>query len=261
MVKRQQLEEKLTAQLKALATELTHQKQEIASLQETNNNRLQQWEQERGNIALELKSFFEMELTRVHNDYRQKFQGISNAILHNVQDEKVKLGEGAWGMVTKGTFGLAIKRLKNITPERYMLFKREIEVASTCHHPNIVQFIGARDHPECPLIFFELMAGTLRDFIKCYTPIEPEDTIRGLCLGTAQGLSYLHQKIPPVIHSDVKTDNILLKGVGNGWIAKISDLGTAERPSGNMTPNRGSIKYAAPEAKTTDQQSIKVSKS
>ena len=166
------------------------------------------------------------------------------------------LGRGAWGNVFKGTLSVAVKELLYVTPERLTHFEREMEVAFVCHHPNIVQFLGASSNPACPKIVMELMATNLRDFIKMNFKLPQKDIIR-IAGHVANGLLYLHSHDPPIIHRDIKPDNILLKD----GIAKIGDLGSAKFHHHNMTPNRGTVKYAAPEVQNgNNNQTPKVSK-
>ena len=50
---------------------------------------------------------------------------------------------------------------------------------------------------------------------------------RGLAIGAAKGLRYLHhEQTEPLIHRDVKPDNIL---VGEGCVAKLADFGESTR--------------------------------
>ena len=197
---------------------------------------------------------------RLDSDYkkvREDFRQMNNRFLSDVQLDKF-LGHGAWGDVYKGTCKLqvAIKQLRNNTPERFVYFKHEMEVLSICHHRNIVTLLGVKDDPNCPCIFMELMAGSLRQFIEVKNGQLKEKNITCLSLDIARGLRYLHSR--SLIHSDIKTDNIFLKVEGSSFIAKVGDLGTTVPHSANLAPNRGTLEYAAPEAGTTDQQSTKV---
>jgi serine/threonine protein kinase len=45
------------------------------------------------------------------------------------------------------------------------------------------------------------------------------------CYGTSQGLVYLHGHTPPIIHRDLKSDNIFVNGTSG--TLKIGDLGFA----------------------------------
>ena len=78
----------------------------------------------------------------------------------------------------------------------------------------------------------------------------------------AQGLLYLHGIQPhPLIHRDVSAPNVLLKAAGNGWIAKLSDLGSAQFANIAQTLAPGCFLYAAPEVQQRDfahQQTVKM---
>ena len=57
---------------------------------------------------------------------------------------------------------------------------------------------------------------------------------------------YLHSIQPhPIIHRDVSAPNVLLKADGNGWVAKLSDLGSAQFVHIAQTLGPGAIIYAA----------------
>ena len=179
-----------------------------------------------------------------------------NQIACSVRREQA-LASGSWGIVHKGTLPVAIKELRAITPESLTLFQREIDAAFFCHHPNIVEFLGAtiKDLHHGPYIVMELMDGNLRDFIRHENYQLPQKIIVSFALDIAKGLSYLHGHYPPILHRDLKTDNILLKG----GTAKIGDLGSAKVQNDNMTPYRGTLLYIAPEALNSNIQTPKVS--
>lgn len=65
--------------------------------------------------------------------------------------------------------------------------------------------------------------------------------------GVANGLSYMHHDcLPPIIHRDISSMNILLD---SNFVAHISDFGTARlmKPdSSNWTSFTGTYGYAAP---------------
>ena len=74
-----------------------------------------------------------------------------------------------------------------------------------------------------------------------------------ISLDTAQALDYLHQRYEPIIHQDVSSADVLLKHKPNNmWLAKLSDLGSANlaQEASQYTMNEGARVYCAPEAFT-----------
>ena len=73
---------------------------------------------------------------------------------------------------------------------------------------------------------------------------------------------YLHSIQPhPLIHRDVSAPNVLLKAAGNGWVVKLSDLGSAQFANLAQTLAPGCFLYAAPEVQQRDSahlQTVKI---
>ena len=81
-------------------------------------------------------------------------------------------------------------------------------------------------------------------------------------MDVALGLLYLHSIQPhSLIHRDVSALNVLLKAAGNGWIAKLSDLGSAQFVNLAKTAAPGCPLYSAPEVQqeiSVHQQTVKI---
>ena len=165
------------------------------------------------------------------------------------------LGTGGWGYVTEATYRgrrVAAKCLHKeiVSPYNRELFAKEMKTSARCRHQNLIEFIGAvPDHPA--IIVTELMDYTLREALgnSRATPHH----VHPISMNVAQGLLYLHNIQPhPLIHRDVSAPNVLLKAAGNGWIAKLSDLGSAQFANLAKTPGPGCFLYAAPEVRQED---------
>lgn len=164
------------------------------------------------------------------------------------------LGQGSWGNVCKGTFRgipVAVKQLHYVilSPHNRVLFEREMEIASRCRHPNLLQFIGATIEDGNPLFVTELLDYDLRHLLD-ERQLNLQEIVY-LAFDVARGLNYLHHNQPPIVHRDIKSDNVLLKRQGSDlWIAKVSDFGAANFVRRVMTPNQGTPVYSAPESET-----------
>ena len=167
------------------------------------------------------------------------------------------LGRGGWGSVNEGTYcgcTVAVKQIHDLilSPHNRLLFEREMNIASACRHPCLLQFIGATNDEGSPLFVTELMEKSLRALFE-ERPLS-ETEIRVISLDVARALNYLHQKKPsPIIHRDVSSANVLLWRQGDQWRGKVSDYGTANFMQQTMTVAPGAMIYSAPEALTSNQ--------
>ena len=172
------------------------------------------------------------------------------------------LGRGGWGIVHEGTYcgsKIAVKQIHELilSPHNRRQFEREMNIASKCRHPCLLQYIGATNDEGSPLFVSELMETSLRALLQQRHLSETEIAI--ISLDVARALNYLHQKRPsPIIHRDVSSANVLLWRQGDQWRAKVSDYGTANFMQQTMTVGPGAMIYSAPEALTSNQ-TVKVS--
>ena len=171
------------------------------------------------------------------------------------------LGVGGWGTVLMGKFRgckVAVKQIHELilSPHNRRLFEREMNIASRCRHPCLLQFIGATNDEGTPLFVTELMESSLRTLLE-RQPL-PTSDISILSVDIAQALNYLHLSKPPIIHRDISSANVLLWRQGEQWRGKVSDYGTANFMQQIMTVAPGAMIYSAPEALTSNQ-TIKVS--
>jgi serine/threonine protein kinase len=111
-------------------------------------------------------------------------------------------------------------------------FFKELEVLSKFRHQNIVWLLGSclsEDAAARQCLVFEWMAGgsLLSRLAAGAAPLSAADRF-AIASDVARGLEYLHNTAdPPIIHQDVKSDNILLDVVGGTLLAKVADFGTA----------------------------------
>ena len=91
----------------------------------------------------------------------------------------------------------------------------------------------------------EFLPTNLTSCIEQYG-ILPEEMNHSVLYDVALGLCYLHNQIPPIIHRDLSSNNVLLT---SNMSAKISDLGVARilnMTQGSMTQTPGTPAYNMP---------------
>ena len=174
------------------------------------------------------------------------------------------LGEGSYGKVFEGRyrgFEVAIKELKHdetFSSRERDLFEREMDIASRCRHPCLLQFIGATQDEKTPLFVTELMESSLRKLLGKRQLSEKEIVV--ISLDIAHALNYLHQRKPKaIVHRDVTSANVLLWKQNGQWRGKLGDYGTVKFLQEIMTAAPGARIYNAPEVGSPHNQTVKVS--
>ena len=132
-----------------------------------------------------------------------------------------------------------------------MRFEKECLLLSQLQHPNIVEFFGVffQDESQAPILVMEYLPTDLTSCLKKHG-LFPKETSYSILYDVAQGLNYLHNQSPPIIHRDLTSNNILLT---SSRTAKISDLGVAkivDKSSflvSRMTQTPGTPAYMPPE--------------
>ena len=173
------------------------------------------------------------------------------------------LGKGGWGSVFEGKYcgcTVAVKQiyeeLPNVSSYNRELFEREMNIASRCRHPCLLQFIGATNDDGSALFVTELMESSLRKLLEQRSLSRAEVAV--ISLDVARALNYLHQQKPrPVIHRDISSANVLLWRQADHWRRKVSDYGAANFIQHTMSVCPGALIYSAPEA-LTKNQTVKV---
>ncbi|XP_028774278.1 rust resistance kinase Lr10-like [Neltuma alba] len=169
----------------------------------------------------------------------------------------VKLGEGSFGTVFKGSisseFKVAVKILTN-SEGNGEEFITEVGTMGKIHHVNVIRLMGfCADGFRRALVYEYFPNGSLQNFIN--SPDNRQNFIgwkklHGIALGIAKGIEYLHQGCEQrILHFDIKPYNILLDA---NFTPKICDFGQAKLCSKDqsivsMTNARGTLGYIAPE--------------
>ncbi|XP_073315387.1 probable serine/threonine-protein kinase At1g01540 isoform X1 [Primulina huaijiensis] len=179
-------------------------------------------------------------------------------------DENV-IGEGGYGIVYSGVLEdnirVAVKNLLNNSlsarGQAEREFKVEVEAIGRVRHKNLVRLLGYCAEGAHRMLVYEYVDnGNLEQWIHGdvgkHSPLT-WDIRMNIMLGTAKGLTYLHEGLEPkVVHRDIKSGNILLD---KQWNAKVSDFGLAKligsENSYITTRVMGTFGYVAPEYAST----------
>ena len=249
----QQREENLESQLREMRQRFENSQQRVSTLE----RQLRDKDQEVNELVLSLS------LAQQTISEQQQQKSCDWVISRDeIQLTNKCLGRGGWGSVYEGVYcgcTVAVKQIHDLilSPHNIRLFEREMNIASKCRHPHLLQFIGATNDEGNPLFVTELMEKSLRALLEQRQLSEIE--IRVVLLDIARAINYLHQKKPePIIHRDVSSANVLLWRQGDQWRGKVSDYGTANFMQQTMTVAPGAMIYCAPEA-LTPNQTVKVS--
>ncbi|KAI8149341.1 kinase-like domain-containing protein [Fennellomyces sp. T-0311] len=123
--------------------------------------------------------------------------------------------------------------------------EHEIDILKSVRHPNIIAFHDAWYHKNEFVFITELMtSGTLREYIRKLS-LPNMKIVKRWSRQILKGLVYLHGYNPPIIHRDIKCDNIFINGA-HGEV-KIGDMGTAEMKMGKKYTIIGTPEFMAPE--------------
>ncbi|XP_015038779.2 mucin-5AC isoform X4 [Drosophila pseudoobscura] len=163
-----------------------------------------------------------------------------------------KLGQGTYGKVQLGINKetgqeVAIKTIKKCKIEAeadLVRIRREVQIMSSVHHPNIIHIYEVFENREKMVLVMEFAAGgELYDYLSERKVLNEEEA-RRIFRQVATAVYYCHKH--KICHRDLKLENILLDEKGNAKIADfgLSNVFDAGRLLGTFC---GSPLYASPE--------------
>ncbi|GAV58629.1 LOW QUALITY PROTEIN: Pkinase domain-containing protein, partial [Cephalotus follicularis] len=144
------------------------------------------------------------------------------------------------------------------SPDDLQRLYSEVHLLSTLDHDSIMQFHTSWidvDHRTFNFITEMFASGTLREYRKKYKQVHIR-AIKSWARQILRGLVYLHGHDPPVIHRDLKCDNIFVNGhLGQ---VKIGDLGLAAILRGSKSAHSviGTPEFMAPELYEEDYNEL-----
>ncbi|XP_033973271.1 LOW QUALITY PROTEIN: serine/threonine-protein kinase WNK4-like [Trematomus bernacchii] len=169
----------------------------------------------------------------------------------------IEIGRGSFksvykGLDTENNVEVAWCELQNhrLNRSERLRFSEEVEMLKVLQHPNIVRFYDSwksslRGH-KCIILVTELMtSGTLKTYLTRFRQMKLK-LLQRWSLQILKGLHFLHSRAPPVLHRDLKCDNVFITGPNAA--VKIGDLGLATLKRASFAKSViGTPEFMAPE--------------
>ncbi|KAF8092883.1 hypothetical protein N665_0399s0019 [Sinapis alba] len=163
------------------------------------------------------------------------------------------IGQGAFGPVYKAQMStgetVAVKVLATDSKQGEKEFQTEVMLLGRLHHRNLVNLVGyCAEKGQHILIYVYMSQGSLASHLysEKHEPLSWDLRVY-IALDVARGLEYLHDgAVPPVIHRDIKSSNILLD---QSMRARVADFGLSreEMVNKHAANVRGTFGYLDPE--------------
>ena len=176
------------------------------------------------------------------------------------------IGLGGSCTVYKGQYKereVAIKVMKKSVNNAFIKeFDREVQTLSKISHPNLVPFLGACKGEKFCIVTEYCKGNTLFNLLHERHSVKLSWKQRiSFAKDIANGMNFLHECNPPIIHRDLKSLNLLLSEVINSSedmaTIKITDFGVSRNVSDEkMTGMMGTCHWMAPEVLNDSQYSL-----
>ncbi|CBJ26117.1 conserved unknown protein [Ectocarpus siliculosus] len=139
--------------------------------------------------------------------------------------------------------------IKNLPKDEKKRIMNEVRLLQNLEHKNLVQFHGSwvnREREEVIFVTEIMQSGSLMDFIRKVEMIRWR-VVKRWARQILRGMHYLHSQEPPIIHRDLKCDNIFINGAAGD--IRIGDLGlsTSNTRSEKTMSVLGTPEFMAPE--------------
>lgn len=130
-------------------------------------------------------------------------------------------------------------------------YRRSVRLMGICDHPHLVEYLAVQVPPgtHTVRIFMPYYAeDDLASMVRATRGVIPEHRLGSLGMQLAQALAFLHERNPPIVHGDVKVENVLLYNRQEQVVLMDFDASReiAQHRSATMT-RLGTEEYKAPE--------------
>ncbi|KAI4346434.1 hypothetical protein L6164_007330 [Bauhinia variegata] len=165
------------------------------------------------------------------------------------------IGTGSFGTVLRADWRgseVAVKILKvqGFDEEKFEEFLKEVSLMKRLRHPNVVLLMGAVIQPPNLSIVTEYLSrGSLYELLRLPDARSALSDRRCLSMAydVANGMNYLHQMRPPIVHRDLKSPNLL---VDDTYTVKVCDFGLSRSKANTFLSSKtaaGTPEWMAPE--------------
>eukprot|EP00096_Caligus_rogercresseyi_P016222 TRINITY_DN87_c0_g2_i7.p1 TRINITY_DN87_c0_g2~~TRINITY_DN87_c0_g2_i7.p1 ORF type:complete len:1758 (-),score=704.72 TRINITY_DN87_c0_g2_i7:2270-7543(-) len=198
------------------------------------------------------------------NDEEEEPQAVDQSPEGRFLKYMEEIGRGSFKTVYRGLdtiTGVSVAwcehKDKKLTKSERQRFKEEAEMLKGLQHPNIVRFYDSWEvikkatsasmtSKKYIVLVTELMtSGTLKTYLRRFKKIN-QRVLKSWCRQIIKGLHFLHTRSPPVIHRDLKCDNVFITGPTGS--VKIGDLGLATLKNKSFAKSViGTPEFMAPE--------------
>jgi len=172
------------------------------------------------------------------------------------------LGEGAFAEVYRvqhnflGRQAMKVFKAPGLTENEVRNWLDEAVLLSKIGHPNIIRVFDANTfttkHGTYGYFTMEYVAGgSLDRFWQSHkNRFMPIDVAIDVFQQACRGIAIAHAEIPPVVHRDIKPQNILVGYDKSGLLIRISDFGLAKsvNPLTLLASAKGTLLFKSPEA-------------